>query len=96
MIIKYMVKTWLNSIERVEILRETEKSVFFPRTTFENKDIGERRESKSSGYGKYYDTWNEAHGHLLDNAKVKEGAAENNLETAIKNRRLIEKMFEAS
>lgn len=53
--IKY--KTWLDSIKKVEVERETEQSVFFKAPSSTNGLRSERKKSYGMGY---FDTWLEA------------------------------------
>jgi len=76
-IIKYYTARYGNSIKKVELSRETEKTVFHK---------SGRREAKVSDYCIYHDTWTEAHTHLvkqrtraLDIAKLKMASAEKDL-----------------
>lgn len=83
MMIKYQVGGFFkkNPIEPVEVEKETEKSIWI------NGCI--RR--KTSGYEKYFDTWQEAHDYLKNQAesKISRLSAElekqrNKLETLLK------------
>lgn len=49
----------VNLIETVDVERETEHSIW----------INGRRNSKKTSYHKYWDTWQEAHEHLLEHAE---------------------------
>lgn len=57
--IKYRVWEVFNSIEKVEIEKETPNFVY----------IDGGREAKS-GWRHYYDTWEEAHAYLLRKAQI--------------------------
>jgi len=70
MMIKYCV--YSSSIDRIEVDRETEYSVW----------IKEARYEKSSNYATFYDSWNEAHEALLSRAQRGLDAARRNLEQA--------------
>jgi hypothetical protein len=65
-IIKYRTFS-TNSIERIEVLRETEQSVFLPSTL----TCGERRESKIGSYWSYHDSWEAALAYLISEAEKK-------------------------
>lgn len=54
-------------ITEVEVLRETEQSVYLPGTSGWDKK-GERREAKITEWHHYYDTWEAAHKALLTKA----------------------------
>jgi hypothetical protein len=71
-LIKYRIKTqWIEpKITPVEILRETEQSIFT--AGWKGK---EQRHAKKTGYEAYFDTWEAAHAALLN-------IAENELEYA--------------
>jgi hypothetical protein len=71
---KYLVK-WNKEIYVVEVEKETEKSVWRARELFGKKVL--ERELKISEFSKYFDTWDEAHNHLL-------GVAERGLKSAQK------------
>lgn len=64
------------NIEEIEISRETDKSVWI-KTKF-----GEQREAKKTNYYRYFDTWEEAHQHLLSEAEKDIMNAERRLENA--------------
>lgn len=66
-----------NKIEVVPILRETKASVWIAGWKGQ-----EQRRSKNSGYEKYFDTWEDAHNHLLENAERSLTSAKERLETA--------------
>lgn len=63
-------------IERVEIIRETEKFVVIKGVA------GERREAKCSGYESYFDTFDFAKNWIVDSAKSDVEKAEGRLEYA--------------
>ena len=61
---KYKVTKWGGAkIEEVEVIRETEKCVFF------NGYRGEHRAMKVTGYDNWFDTWGEAHAYLMEKAE---------------------------
>lgn len=66
--LKYKIRTlWKQAkIEAVEILRETEQSVFIAAPHRHQK---ETREAKLSVYSSYYNTWQDAHAALLADAQ---------------------------
>ena len=68
MINKYRVTVYCTDITPIKIVRETEKTVFLPRSALIG---GERRKSKMSTFTCYFDTWNEAHEYLLNSATRK-------------------------
>ena len=57
--IKYRTSGWEHDIERVEVERETEHSVW----------IKGRRRSRWTSYEKYHDTWHNAHAYLKSKAE---------------------------
>jgi len=54
-------------IDKVEIIRETDKSVFIERYWFGKKIVV--RESKRSECDNYFNTWKEAHKYLMEKAE---------------------------
>lgn len=68
MITKYLTSSYRNEITTVQIVRETEKCVFIPRS---GPIGGERRESKRSEFYSYFSTWEKAHEYLLNRATTK-------------------------
>ncbi len=58
---KYKTTSWSDNIEEVEIIRETDNSVF--RVEYEGR---EKRSLKTTSYNIYHNTWSAAHGHLVD------------------------------
>lgn len=66
MMYKYLVGGYREPIEKVEITRESDKSVWIKLS-----DDRERQEKKRSRNGDYHDTWQEAHKDLLDLARRK-------------------------
>ncbi|MEA3225069.1 MAG: hypothetical protein U9Q07_03900 [Planctomycetota bacterium] len=59
---------WRFEIERVEVVRETDKCVFVA-STYRHDKSGERRHAKVSQDEQYFDTWTEAKDHLLEKAR---------------------------
>jgi len=70
--IKYEVKSYLNSIEEVKVERETDSSVW----------VEGRRRAKKAGYCGYFDTWEEAKNSLLNKAQKDVDAARSRLQRA--------------
>ena len=66
MMYKYLVGGHREQIEKVEITRESDKSIWI-----KVSDDKERQEKKRSRNGDYYDTWQEAHKDLIDFARRK-------------------------
>ncbi len=62
---KYKTTSWSDNIEEVEIIRETDKSVFNMGWR------GEERSAKSSEYCIYHNTWSAAHGYLVGRTQTK-------------------------
>ena len=62
--IKYKASTCRNTIEAVEVVKETEQFVVIERTTAFSK--GTRREAKVSDYCRYFDSRGEAHQYHVD------------------------------
>ena len=67
-----------NPIDKVEVERETDSSVWIKNTTT-GKD---RRVSKTGKYENYFDTWEQAKIYLLKEAEDELNAARRNLERA--------------
>lgn len=65
--IKYRA-AW-DKIEPYEVVKETEKQVVYVVEWCDKKS--ERREAKCSWDHKWFDTWEEAHTHLVDKAQKK-------------------------
>ena len=74
-------------IDEVEILRETDSSVFTATTRGRKK---EQREAKVSGYHQYHDTWEAAHKYLLEMAQNELKRCEQRLDYAKKILKTIE------
>ena len=77
-------------IEKVEVLRETARSVFVERGGRSQRC--ERREAKESEYNSYFDTWEEAHKHIQATARIKIENARRVLEKALATYERIENM----
>lgn len=80
-IVKFKTGYSIDKIERVEVLRETDKCVYLPTNSGYGKGVDERREAKSTEYAQYHDTWADAHTHLLKKAEGRVKAARLHLET---------------
>jgi hypothetical protein len=82
MIKKFVIKVMFKiaKITEVEVIRETDVSVFVP--TNRKEDYKGRREAKISQFDHYHDTWDLAHADLLDIAEKDVMRARRNLETA--------------
>ena len=74
---KYRIGGYYVRIEEIEILRETESSVFIATTHSRKK---EQREAKVSSYHQYHDTWEAAHKYLLEKASVRVASASRRLD----------------
>lgn len=64
-IVKWRTGGWGDPIERIEVVRETERSVFF------DVGYGVRRQEKFSRYSQFHDSWAKAHAYLLKDAEEK-------------------------
>lgn len=74
---KYVVRKYGGAkIESLDVLRETEKFVVLKITH------GERRESKTSDYCRYFDDWDSAHAYLLAKAEDRANRARIELSSA--------------
>ena len=62
--IKYKAIKWKNTIEAVEVVKETAQFVVIECTTTFGK--GTRREAKASDYYRYFDSWGKAHQYHAD------------------------------
>jgi len=70
-LIKYRTCSWKRAIEKVEVIKETEKSVWLS---------GKSHESKVSGHRCYFDTFEEAKKHLITKYKRRVVEAKTSLE----------------
>lgn len=61
-IVKWVTKNWSSEIDRVEVLSETNKFVWLKSEFIANM---KRRESKSTRYKSFHDSWEAARNHLL-------------------------------
>lgn len=84
MIIKWRVG---RNIVQVECTRETEKCVFT-----EDSRGNERRELKSSTWFRLFDTWEEAHAHLLEKVKKDVAGVKEHLQMSMEKLARIEAM----
>ncbi len=78
----YKTSSWKAGIEETEITRKTDKSVWFMAGYFGNT-IERRALVKSDGEN-YFDTWDEAHEHLIGEATKKLYSAKRSMEYAEK------------
>lgn len=86
MITKYKVCCFGDKVEKVEVIRETKHSVFLKNRWRQN---GEVREAKNSSFARYFDSWKEAHTHLLARAESRVGYLQRDLLVAEKNSRIL-------
>jgi len=82
--IKYRVNKYGYSIDRISVIRETEKMVFVQGW----RGQGERRESKDTAFDKWFDSFDEAKDFILSRIKIDLSAAGNSI------KRLSAKMAE--
>lgn len=82
-LVKFKTAYSADSIEQVEVLRETAQCVFLPPYRSASKaGKTERREAKHGEFAQYHDTWTSAHAYLLDKAADKVLAARDLLKRA--------------
>ena len=62
--IKYKAIKWKNTIEAVEVVKETAQFVVIECTTALGKST--YREAKASDYSRHFDSWAEAHQYHVD------------------------------
>ena len=93
--IKYKTGYSKDSIEEIEVIRETEKCVFI-KPYWSGVGRNERRESKISDFGRYYDSWDEPHHYLVDEAHDRVKFAESRLKDECKKREKVEKLTQPS
>ncbi len=86
---KYRTRSDDIKIKKVEILRETESSIFIA-TTYGKKK--EQREAKCSSYSQYHDTWEAAHEYLLKKGQEWIANARQRLDEEIETLQQIEAM----
>lgn len=90
---KYLARTYMEKIELVEIIRETESSVFLScGAAWANG--GARREAKVSEFQGYFDTFTEARRFLLEIEEGKIATLTRELARRQENVRKIEEMTE--
>jgi len=77
--VRYRTNRWSDSIDRVEIERETEHFVILKSKTFRGKN---NREAKDSGYHAFHKTWADAHDFLVKRAQARIDAARTSLRRA--------------
>lgn len=68
-------------IEAVEVVRETDGSIFLPADPRWNKS-GERREAKITDWHEYHDSWEQAHSALIRKAERDVESARRRLESS--------------
>lgn len=76
--IKYKASAWRNTIEAVEVAKETEKFVVIASNNAFG--TGTRREAKTSDYCRYFDSWGDAHQYHVDRVTISIAATERKLE----------------
>lgn len=81
MITKWKTGGHRHLIEKVEVVRETEKQVVLLVSRLYSAPI-ERKEKKESTNVQYHDTWEAAHAYLMDNAQRAVESARRSLECA--------------
>ncbi len=90
MIIKYKTNYIDDSIEKVEVVRETDKCVFLLR--YKRNPNSERRESKISGYESYFDSFQDAKDNLLLLSSKRLASVESKFKSEFKKRQKIESL----
>jgi len=73
--IKYRINKYRHSIDRISVIRETEKMVFIPGW----KPGDEQRVSKDTAYEKWFDSFDETKEFSLSRIKSELSAAENTI-----------------
>lgn len=91
MITKYLALYIINKIEKVQIIRETEKSVFVS-NKFDENDSKVYKEAKFSTSQSYHDSWWGARKALLDRANQNVKSAKHQLDAANRKLKRIEQM----
>lgn len=84
-IVKFKTSFSADKIEEIEVVRETEQSVFLPvngRSLAGKKGVNERRDAKRSTYVQYHDTWADAHAFLVGKAQREVESLRSRLEQA--------------
>ena len=74
--IKYKTKSWEDQIEKVEILRESELSVW----TKKNRNFNSGHQRKRGPNNNYWDTWQDAHSYLMQKTQLKIDGLRNQLD----------------
>ena len=87
-LIKWKTTGWSTEIQKIEIARETDSSIFLA------SRHGERREAKRTGYHIYHDSWEDARTHLMEAEAKKELHARASLDKALKNIGILSSMAE--
>ena len=78
MITKYTVNHSRSKIEKVEVLRETAKSVYV-------EGWGYSKERRKNKYGIYFDTWKDAQAYITEKAEIELAIARHSLQRAYRN-----------
>jgi hypothetical protein len=88
--IKYRV--WGGAITPVEVVRETEKSVFLTKSDLWGGAIGATKEAKRSDFQNWFDTWKDAHEFILLKQEKRVYDLEGMYEFAVRNLERIRAM----
>lgn len=92
-IVKFKTGGYRETIERVECVRETEKSVYTLHVNYYGIEATEpTRNDKFSGHTQYHDSWADAHAYLLKEAEAKVAACRRSLESANDKLDIIKRM----
>lgn len=78
--IKYKTEAWNSKIEPVTVVKETAKQLVVEYDCYGKTH--QRRAAKESAYDNYFDTWEEAHEHLIDRAAKRVESLRSQLQTA--------------
>lgn len=81
-----------NLIERVEIEKETKKTVWVRSTWYGGTKTEVRQERKDTGYHQYHDTWDDAKAYLMEQANADKANARRKLDMAISHIDLVSKL----
>jgi hypothetical protein len=54
-----------DTIQAHEVIRETEKSIWYLQRVYHTREMIENRELKESNYHSWHDSWQEAKAHLV-------------------------------
>jgi putative IMPACT (imprinted ancient) family translation regulator len=79
-------------IEQVEVVKETEKTVWVRHEWNGHKSVEQVR--KESNYHQFHDTWQEAKDYLIEKAAQKVDACRERLEAAIEDLRKMKELRE--